>query len=115
MFHGPGVQVVAFVPVAGPVPPPIIVVMPLVIASVICCGADEVDVAVDPAGGEDAAFARDHLRRRADDHGDAVLDQRISRVADARDAPVLDADVRLDDARDRIDDEGIRNDEVERF
>ena len=28
MFQAPGVQVVAFVPVAGPVPPPIIVVMP---------------------------------------------------------------------------------------
>ena len=28
MFQPPGVQVVAFVPVAGPVPPPIIVVMP---------------------------------------------------------------------------------------
>jgi hypothetical protein len=37
-FQGPGVQVVAFVPVAGPVPPPIMVVMPLEIASVICCG-----------------------------------------------------------------------------
>ncbi len=38
MFQGPGVQVVAFVPVAGPVPPPIIVVMPEVSASSICCG-----------------------------------------------------------------------------
>ena len=38
MFHGPGVQVVALVPVAGPVPPPIMVVTPLEIASVICCG-----------------------------------------------------------------------------
>ena len=28
MFQGPGVQVVAFVPVAGPVPPPIKVVTP---------------------------------------------------------------------------------------
>ena len=28
MFHAPGVQVVALVPVAGPVPPPIRVVMP---------------------------------------------------------------------------------------
>ena len=36
--HGPGVQVVAFVPVAGPVPPPIIVVTPLASASSICCG-----------------------------------------------------------------------------
>ena len=29
MFHAPGVTVVAFVPSAGPVPPPSIVVMPL--------------------------------------------------------------------------------------
>ena len=28
MFHGPGVEVTAFVPSAGPVPPPIIVVTP---------------------------------------------------------------------------------------
>ena len=32
------VQVVAFVPVAGPVPPPSIVVMPEANASSICCG-----------------------------------------------------------------------------
>ena len=32
-FQAPGVQVVALVPVAGPVPPPIIVVMPLDSAS----------------------------------------------------------------------------------
>ena len=37
-FQGPGVQVVAKVPVAGPLPPPIIVVTPLVSASSICCG-----------------------------------------------------------------------------
>ena len=37
--HGPGVQVVASVPVAGPVPPPSIEVTPLVSASSICCGA----------------------------------------------------------------------------
>ena len=39
MFHGPGVQVVALVPSAGPVPPPIIVVMPLDSAWCTCCGA----------------------------------------------------------------------------
>ena len=39
MFHGPGVQVVAKVPVAGPVPPPSMVVTPLAKASSICCGA----------------------------------------------------------------------------
>ena len=38
MCHGPGVTVVALVPVAGPVPPPSIVVMPELIASSICCG-----------------------------------------------------------------------------
>jgi hypothetical protein len=35
---GPGVQVVALVPVAGPVPPPIIVVTPDISASSTCCG-----------------------------------------------------------------------------
>ena len=39
MFHGPGVQVVALVPSAGPVPPPIIVVIPLDSAWYTCCGA----------------------------------------------------------------------------
>ena len=38
MCHGPGVQVVAEVPVAGPVPPPHIVVMPEASASSTCCG-----------------------------------------------------------------------------
>ena len=38
MCQGPGVQVVAKVPVAGPVPPPIIVVTPDISASSICCG-----------------------------------------------------------------------------
>ena len=36
--QGPGVQVVAEVPVAGPVPPPIIMVRPEFNASSICCG-----------------------------------------------------------------------------
>ena len=38
MFHSPGVQVVAFVPVFGPVPPPIMVVTPEESASSICPG-----------------------------------------------------------------------------
>ncbi len=37
-FHAPGVQVVALVPVAGPVPPPTIVVSPALIASWTSCG-----------------------------------------------------------------------------
>ena len=38
MCQGPGVQVVALVPVAGPVPPPSMVVTPEVSASSICWG-----------------------------------------------------------------------------
>ena len=38
MCQAPGVQVVALVPVAGPVPPPSIVVTPDMSASSICCG-----------------------------------------------------------------------------
>ena len=38
MCQGPGVQVVASVPWAGPVPPPSMVVSPLISASSICCG-----------------------------------------------------------------------------
>ena len=38
MYHGPGVQVVALVPAAGPVPPPIMVVTPDISASSTCCG-----------------------------------------------------------------------------
>ena len=38
MCQGPGVQVVAKVPVAGPVPPPSIEVTPDISASSICCG-----------------------------------------------------------------------------
>jgi len=38
MCQGPGVQVVAKVPVAGPVPPPSMVVIPDISASSICCG-----------------------------------------------------------------------------
>jgi hypothetical protein len=36
--QAPGVQVVAFVPEAGPVPPPSNVVTPLEIAASTCCG-----------------------------------------------------------------------------
>src|SRR3569832_1615018 len=38
MCLGPGVQVVALVPAAGPVPPPIMVVTPDINASSTCCG-----------------------------------------------------------------------------
>ncbi len=38
MCQAPGVQVVALVPAAGPVPPPSMVVTPLISACSICCG-----------------------------------------------------------------------------
>jgi hypothetical protein len=37
-YQGPGVQVVALVPAAGPVPPPSMVVTPDISASSTCCG-----------------------------------------------------------------------------
>ena len=100
MFHGPGVQVVALVPVAGPVPPPIIVVTPRHQRLVDLLRADEVDVRVDAAGGDDHALAGDDLggRRRSRSVDDAGLDVGIAGLADAGDAAVLDADVGLDDA-----------------
>ena len=60
--------------------------------------ADEVDVAVDAAGGDDLAFAGDDLRAGADDDVDAGLHVRVAGLADGGDAAVLDADVGLDDA-----------------
>ncbi len=64
--HGPGVQVVAVVPLAGPVPPPIIMVRPEYRASSICCGQMKWMWAVDAAGGEDLALAGDRLGAGAD-------------------------------------------------
>ena len=61
-------------------------------------GADEVDVGIDAAGGDDLAFSRDGLRAGPDDHVDPGLGVRVPGLADGGDAAVLDADVRLVDA-----------------
>src|SRR5581483_7715516 len=74
--------------------------------------ADEMDVAVDAAGGEDLALAGDGLRARPDDDVDARLDVRVAGLADGGDAPVPQADVRLDDAR-VVDDEGVGDDRID--
>ena len=86
MFSGPGVQVVAKVPVAGPG------------AAAEHGGdargqrlldllrADEVDVAVDATGGDDHAFAGDDLGAGADDDVDARLHVGVAGLADRRDA-----------------------------
>ena len=83
MCQGPGVQVVAKVPVAGPVPPPSIEVTPDISASSICCGQMKWMCDVEAAGGEDLALAGDHFGPRPDDDGDARLDVRIAGLADA--------------------------------
>ena len=70
------------------------------------------DVGVEPAGGEDLAFAGDHLGAGPDDDGDAGLDVRIARLADRRDQPVLQADVRFDDPP-MIEDDGVGDDGVD--
>ena len=79
--------------------------------------ADEVDVPVDAAGRDDAAFCGDDLGRGPDGHarGDAALHERVASVADGADAAVLDADVRLDNALHGVEDEGVRQHQVERL
>ena len=83
MFHAPGVQVVAFVPVAGPVPPPISVVMPEWNASGIWFGEMKCTCESMRAGGQDVPFAGEDFGRGAD------LQARRDAVHDARDCPAL--------------------------
>ena len=75
---------------------------------------DEVHVGVDGAGGQHEALAGDGLGRHADDEVVAHPghDVRVAGLPDARDAAVLDADVRLADAG-PVDDEGVRDHAVE--
>ena len=62
----PGVTVVAFVPSAGPVPPPMSVVIPEASASSTICGQMKWTWQSTAAGGEDPALAREDLGARAD-------------------------------------------------
>jgi hypothetical protein len=68
--------------------------------------ADEVDVAVDAAGGDDHALTGDHLGAGADDDVHAGLGVGVAGLADGGDAAVLQADVGLDDAP-VVDDERV--------
>ncbi|MNY40015.1 hypothetical protein D3C86_1747300 [compost metagenome] len=72
------------------------------------------DVGVDAASGEDHAFTGDHFSAGADRDGDAGLDVRVAGLADAGDAPVLEADVGLDDAP-VIDDQCVGDQGVDHF
>ena len=105
-------QVVAAVPVAGPVPPPNRVVTPEASAS-SQLRTDEMDVGVDAAGGEDLALAGDDLRAGADDDGDVGLDVGVAGLADGGDAAVAQADVGLHDAP-VVDDQRVGDDGVDR-
>ena len=75
--------------------------------------ADEVDVAVNAACGQDAPFAGDDLGARADDDIDARLRVGIARLADGVDQPVFQADIGLVDAG-VIDDQRIGDDGIDR-
>ena len=99
-YQAPGVTVVAFVPSAGPVPPPISVVTPEPSASATICGQMKWTWQSIAAGGEDLAVAGEHLGARADDEVrvDAVHGVGVAGLAERDDPPVADADVGLDDA-----------------
>ncbi len=75
--------------------------------------ADEMDVGVEAAGGEDLALAGDHFGARPDDDGHARLDVRVARLADRMDEPVLDPDVGLHDPP-VVEDDGVGDDGVDR-
>ncbi len=102
MFHAPGVQVVALVPVAGPVPPPIKVVSPFAKASWIDLRTDEMDVRIDSTGRDDLAFRRRVLRWRRRSPSrlrDAVHQcQDFPALPIADDAPVTDTNIGFVDA-----------------
>ena len=111
MCHGPGVQVVAKVPVAGPVPPPSMVVMPLARASSICCGQMKwMCESMPPAVTIIPSPAMISVPGPIDDV-DARLHVGVAGLAERGDAAVLDRDVGLDDApvvdHERVGDDGV--------
>ena len=75
--------------------------------------ADEVDVGIEAAGGEDLALAGDHFGAGADHDGDTGLDVGIAGLADRGDAVALDADIGFDDAP-MIENQGVGDDGVDR-
>ncbi len=57
--------------------------------------ADEMDVAVETARGENLAFARDDIGAGADHDRHTGLNVRITSLADSRNVAVLDGDIGL--------------------
>jgi len=76
---------------------------------------DEVDVAVQPARGDDFPFTSNHFGRGAYDHarGHSGHEVGVAGLTDGDDAAVANADVGLHDAP-VIDDHGVGDDRVER-
>jgi hypothetical protein len=75
--------------------------------------ADEVDMRVETACGDDLAFARDHLGAGADDDVDTGLDVGIACLADRGDAPASEPDIGLHDSP-MVEDEGVGDHRVDR-
>ena len=97
MCQGPGVQVVAAVPVAGPVPPPIKVVTPDISASSTCCGQMKwIWASMPPAVRILPSPAMISVPGPMT-MVDAGLDVGVAGLADGGDAAVLDADIGLHD------------------
>src|SRR6266481_366440 len=104
MCHGPGVQVVALVPAAGPVPPPSMEVMPDISASSICCGQMKwMWVSKPPAV---RIFPSPAITSVP-----GPMTMVIPGLADRGNPPVLEAHIGLDDApvieNQRIGDDGV--------
>ena len=81
MFQVPGVQVVALVPAARPVPPPSMVVTPDIKASSTCWGEMKWITGVDRARRQQASLAGDDLRARSDHDVDPRLNVGVSSLA----------------------------------
>ena len=108
-------QVVAQVPTAGPVPPPIIVVSPAAMASCACCGQMKwMCVSMPPAVRINPSPAMTSVvTPTIMSCGDARHHIGIARFADAGDEAVFDADIGFVDAG-AIDDERVGDDAIER-
>jgi hypothetical protein len=77
--------------------------------------ADEVDMGVQAAGGDDAALAGYDLGRRTDNHCYSILNKGISGVPDPRDTTFLDSDVAFNDALNGVKDKRVGNHQIEGF
>ena len=112
-WKAPGVQVVALVPVAGPVPPPISVVTPLARAVSICWGQMKwMWVSIAPAVRMWPSPAIASVPGPPPSV-DARLDVGVARLADRHDAAVPQADVGLDDPP-PVEDHGVGDHGVHR-